>query len=276
MSIKFNKAKPFPKKLITIFLLALVAICAYYLCINKPVSWLSEKYELFGKFVYDNDKILIIVILGANLLELVDFFISSKRDEAINANYEYLMDHIGFLTFFKQYFSPLFAKGPYFFATEDRRVAVLRKFVNFLSGIIKFVYWLVIILLIIAMISKPELKEIILNGSRDYIFTIFVIFLCINCNIFVYVLYKISPLYSSTTYRVDTYYSDGKITSQTKSNSNLVAMLLLGALIYVYFSLFYFSAFSTKLKRMIETDRFLRFVDKCDSSISILSFYYEK
>lgn len=95
-------------------MLALIAIGAYYLCVKKQVSWLSEKYELFGKCVYDNDKILIIVILGANLLELVDFFISSKRDEAINANYEYLMNHIGFLTFFKQYFSPLFAKGPYF------------------------------------------------------------------------------------------------------------------------------------------------------------------
>lgn len=162
------------------------------------------------------------------------------------------------------------------FATEDRRVVVLRKIINFLSGIIKFIYWLVIILLIIAMISKPELKEIILNGSRDYIFTIFVLFLCINCNIFVYLLYKISPLYSSTTYRVDTYYSDRKVSSQTKSSSNLVAMLLLGALIYIHFSLFYFLAFSTKLKRMIETGSFLNFVDKCDSNISILSFYCEK
>lgn len=53
-------------------------------------------------------------------------------------------------------------------------------------------------------------------------------------------------------------------------------MLLLGALIYIYFSLFYFLAFSTKLKRMIETGSFLNFVDKCDSNISILSFYCEK
>ncbi len=117
---------------------------------KKQVSWLSEKYELFGKFVYDNDKILIIVILGANLLELVDFFISSKRDEAINANYEYLMNHIGFFNIFQTILFSSICKRTILFATEDRRVAVLRKIINFLSGIIKFMYWLVIILLIIA------------------------------------------------------------------------------------------------------------------------------
>ena len=276
MSVKFNKAKPFSKILISVFLLAIVYIAARFAVINQSTERIIDLYATFGKFICEYDIILISIILGVNLLELIDYFVNSKRDEAINANYEYLMGHIGFLTFFKQYFAPMFAKGPYIFATEDKNFSFIRKLVNFIVGIVKFAFWLIMILLFIAMASKQEVKDTVINGNKDYIFTALVLFACINCNIFIYVLYKISPLYSSRTYKVVTYYSDGSVTAETKSQSNFVAMLILSAFIYIYFSVFYFSCMSTKLKRIIETDRFCRFLKKCGDNESILAFYREK
>ncbi len=276
MKIKYNHARPFPKLLINLLLLAVSGILVYLICVQKTTALLMEWYEIFGKFLCDYDDILIAVILGANFLELLDFCIYSKRDEVINANYEYMQDHIGLLTFFKQYFAPLFAKGPYLFATEEKGSVFLRKAGNLITGLVKMIYWLAMALVLIAMAIHLDFRNFVISGNHDYIFTVLVLLACVNCNIFVYVFYKITPLYSARTYTLVTYYSDGSRTQTPKSQNNLVAMLLLSAFIYLYFTVFYLFAFGTKLKRMVETNRLLKFLNRCGEPESMLAFYRYK
>lgn len=273
---ELKKVKPFPKFVISLLLLLVVVGLGYFLCLQPSTHQLTQRYESLGQFICKYDIALICFILVMNVIELIDFAINAKRDEAINANYEAMLGHIHLLGFFKQYFAPLFAKGPFIFASEEKKVAAPRKIIHLVVGTIKWLYWLVFILLFIAMMSKPEFKTVILEGNRDYIFTAFVLFLCTNCNIVLYAFYKISPLYSSRTYEIVTYYTDGTTKRETKSQSNFVAMLLLSIAIYLFFSVFYFLSFATKINRTIETNRFSRFLKKSRENQSILNFYIEK
>ena len=173
---ELKKVKPFPKFVISLLLLLVVVGLGYFLCLQPSTDQLTHRYETFGQFICKYDIALICFILVMNVIELIDFAINAKRDEAINANYEAMLGHIHLLGFFKQYFAPLFAKGPFIFASEEEKVAAPRKIIHLVVGTIKWLYWLVFILLFIAMMSKPEFKTVILEGNRDYIFTAFVLF----------------------------------------------------------------------------------------------------
>lgn len=276
MSVRFNRAKPFPKLLMTLFLLAVTAVPVYLICVKMPLEEVSSLYESFGKFICTFDTPLIAVILVINVIELIDFTVYAKRDEVIHSNYEYLRGHIGLGTFFKQYFAPLFAKGPYHFASEEKTSSYVRKIFNLLIGVVKYLYWLAVILVPLAMAIKPGFAAVVRGADADYAFTVLVLLACINCNIFLYVLYRCLPLYESRSYYLVTYYTDGTSSTTEHARSNFVAMLLLSAVIYAYESMFYFSAFSNKLVRSVETDRLNRFLRKCDTNQSMLQFYREK
>lgn len=276
MSVRYNRAKPFPKLLMTLLLLAITAVPVYLVCVKMSPEEATSLHESFGNFICTYDTPLIAVILAVNLIELIDFTAYAKRDEVIHSNYEYLRGHIGFVTFFKQYFAPLFAKGPYHFASEEKASSHVRKAVNLLIGAVKYLYWLALILVPLAMAVKPGFSAAVRGADPDYGFTVAVLLACINCNIFLYVLYRCLPLYESRSYYLVTYYTDGTSTSTEHAHSNFVAMLLLSAIIYAYESVFYFSAFGNKLVRSVETDRLNRFLRKCDTNQSMLQFYREK
>mgnify|MGYP006934517136 CR=1 FL=1 len=273
---KYNYAKPFRKILVNILLLLILGLALYYINGKNSNIKIVDLYEKIGSFICKYDVYLIGVILGVNILELIDFIIYSKRDEVINSNFEYLQGNIGILTFFKQYFAPLFTKGPYIFASEEKLSAPIRKLFNFLTGLVKFAYWLVIITLILSMNYQHELSNLLINGNRNYAYTMLILFLCINCNVFVYALYRITPLYEARTYKIITYYSDGSSKSRTESRSNFMAILILSIVIYLYFSLLYLFEFANKIIRIIETNKLLRFLNKCDSNQCLLRFYREK
>jgi len=273
MELRFNRARPFPKFLFTFLLLAVTGVAICMVSVRQSTQQLTEWYGTLGKFVCEHDRLLIAVLLCVNLVGLIDFVIFGKRDEVINANYEYLRGRIGLRTFFAQYFAPIFTEGPYVFATEEKKSAFPRKLFNTLAGLLKFACWLIFVLVIAAGFYNPEFRAVITEGNHDYIFTLLVLFACINCDVFLWVLYRITPFYSARSYELITYYSDGTTTSRTESRNNLVAMLLLSAFVYAYFSVFYFAVFAGRLKRNAETNRLCRFLKKCCYEESMLKFY---
>jgi len=276
MEVQYNKARPFPKFIFTVILLLVIAVAVYLVCFTIPASRLIDYYEMFGGFICRYDKPLIAFIVIVNVLELIDYFVFAKRDEAINANYEYMQNHIGMRVFFKQYFAPMFTKGPYIFATEEKKSAPIRKIVNLFAGLVKFIFWLAFALIILSGFFHPDFKSVLTEGNRDYFFTAIVLFAFTNCNVFVYALYRITPLYSSRTYLVETYYSDHSSVTTERTESNVIAIIFLSAFIYLYFSVLYIFAFANKLVRTVETNRLLGFIGKSDDFESMLSFYEYK
>ena len=244
MQVRYNTAKPFPKIAITLLLTAIVAVGLYFAA-QIPAEQSGKLFVSLGEFVCKYDVALITAIVAINIIELVDYFVFAKRDEVINANFELMQNHIGMLSFFKQYFAPLFTHGPYIFATEERKSALLRKAVNLIVGLLKFAIWLVLSALI-------------------------------NCNVFVYALYRVLPFYDVTTYEIVSHYTDGSTKTTKEHQSNIVALILISAVVYLISTVFYPSALANKIVRNIETNKFCRFVDNSDYNESILSFYREK
>ena len=276
MKNQYNYARPFPKGILTFLLLAIAAYFVYSVGIKPDLSALRDRFTAFGKIICKYDVAFISVILIFNAVELVDFFVFAKRDEIINANFEYLQGHIGIRTFFKQYFAPMFTTGPYIFASEERNSALWRKLSNGIVGLVKYFCWLVAISVFVTAGANADFRAFLAESNPDYLYTLLILFACVNCNIFLFVLYRITPLYESRSYDLITYYSDGTTTTRTENRSNFIAMILLSAIVYVLFSAFYFTVFSQKLVRSIETSRFVRFADRQENHHSILSFYREK
>lgn len=275
MQVRYNTAKPFPKIAITLLLTAIVAVGLYFAA-QIPAEQSGKLFVSLGEFVCKYDVALITAIVAINIIELVDYFVFAKRDEVINANFELMQNHIGMLSFFKQYFAPLFTAGPYIFATEERKSALLRKAVNLIVGLLKFAIWLVVAAVIGVRALNPQFADIVGSADPDYLYTLLVLSALINCNVFVYALYRVLPFYNVRTYEIVRRYSDGSTRTTEEHHTNFVAMILLSAVIYLFLTVFYPSALANKIVRNIETNKFCRFVDNSDYNESILSFYREK
>ncbi len=275
MQVRYNTAKPFPKIAITLLLTAIVAVGLYFAA-QIPAEQSGKLFVSLGEFVCKYDVALITAIVAINIIELVDYFVFAKRDEVINANLELMQNHIGMLSFFKQYFAPLFTHGPYIFATEERKSALLRKAVNLIVGLLKFAIWLVVAAVIVVRALNPQFADIVAKANADYMYTILVLSALINCNVFVYALYRVLPFYDVTTYEIVSHYTDGSTKTTKEHQSNIVALILISAVVYLISTVFYPSVLANKIVRNIETNKFCRFVDNSDYNESILSFYQEK
>ena len=271
-----ERRKPFPSILITLALLVIVALIAYFACYLPSVEDAVASYEKFGKFICDADIVLIVIIVVANVVEFVSFVKYGKRDEAINREYEYLNNKFTLFTFFKHYFAPIFVKGPYLYATEERDSAKPRIIVNLVVSAIKFVYWIALFMVVVCSVLKPEYNEAMLAGNPDYAFTIWILYLLINCNVFIFAIYRLLPAYESQEYEVVTYYSDGSRTTGRETRTNVLAILILSVIIYLYYSALYLTAFSNKLNRTIETTRFTKFIDDNREYVCMKDFYKSK
>ena len=271
-----KKARAFPKFLITLSLFALTAYILYTLCWQTDTAVLIGLYEQFGAFICKYDMVLIGIILAVNLVELIDMVACGKRDETINVNYEYMQGHMSLFTMFKHFFAPMFCKGPYIFATEESKSSLIRMVIGFVSGAVKYVYWLAILLVGCAMTLNMEFYDAVLYGNPDYWYTAMILYLCINCNIFLFALISMLPMYQTREYTLVTYYSDGSSTSSRQTSSNFIAIVILSAIIYFCYSAYYIFPLSSKLNRCVETLRFKGFVNSSRSNVCILDYYRHK
>ena len=267
------KHKAFPGILLT-FALLILSAGVLYLSVILPSSDAVMKWFIrLGTFLDRYDTILIGILVAVNVIELMDYLIYAKRDEVINANYEARTSrHLGFGTMFKQYFAAETCRGPYIFAEEEQRSAFPRIVNALIVGIVKFVMWLLLLTMIIGMIAKPDVYNYALTEGADYAFTAFVLWFFLNCSMFVYALYRILPLHQLRTYTLITYYSDGSSTSSKQSDSNIIAIVILAAILYLYSTAYYIVSFSRKLRRIFETKRLQRAM-RYENDICVLNFY---
>lgn len=267
-------ARRFPKILISLALFTVAAGSLYLFAIKPDTESFHTWFCGFGEFICKYDNILIGFLVAINLLELIDMLIFAKRDEVINAQFEAATKKsIGIGTLFLHYFSGIFCQGPLIFAKEERSSAPIRIIITLVTTITKFAAWLLILVSVIGMSLRPEVYEFAMNEGADYAFTVFVLYLFLNCNVLVYALYRILPLHETRTYDVIYYYSDGSSSRGKTHSSNFIAILFLTGIIYVFNSSYYILTASSRLTRVIETARFTKHLDSTSKKSCIWNFY---
>lgn len=268
------KKPRFPKIIITLLLLLLTAGAFWLFAVQPSDEAFSQWFCDLGEFICRYDKVLIGILLAVNLAELIDILIFAKRDEVINVTFESATSkRISLLTAFKNYFAGIFTRGPFLFATEELGSAIPRLILHLVVVVVKFVSWLVLLIAIMGMGFRTELYEFAMNEGVDYSFTLLVLYACLNCSILVYALYRILPLHEARTYKVITYYTDGSSTRGYETKSNFIAILILTAFIYLFYSAYYILPASSRILRMIETGRLRSFLDREPDNNCLWDYY---
>lgn len=266
--------RAFPKFLLAFLLLAVAVGAVYLFAVTPSEDVMLQRFRSFGEFICKYDAILIGFLLAVNLVEIIDIFIFAKRDETINASFLTATGKsVGFTTLFFHYFSGAFANGPYIFATQEQKSALPRVIISLVTGIIKFISWLAFLVMIAGISLHPGVYEFALGEGIDYAFTLFVLYLCLNCHVLVYALYRCLPLHEVREYVTITYYSDGSQTRGKSYSSNLIAILFMAGILYLFYSAYYVVPFAGKLARCIETGRFNAHLDKSDYNECIWHYY---
>ena len=269
-----KRARPFPKILVTLALLAITAAVVYFVAVKPSTETVMATFKGFGEFICKYDKLLIGILIVVNLVELIDILIFAKRDECINAHYEVNVSKSFSLgQFFRQYFAGSHSRAPLIYATEEQPSALPRIIICAATGAIKFVFWLALFVGAAAMLAKPEIHEFSIGEGADYSFTMFVLFFFLNVHVLVYALYRILPLHESRTYETVTYYSDGSSVRGTETRTNIIAMLVLTAMIYMFYSAYYIFPLTRKTSRVVETIRFYKLLDSSRDYCCIRDFY---
>jgi hypothetical protein len=268
--------RKFPKIIITLLLLAITAGSIYFFAILPDTETLMAWFIAFGEFICRYDTLLIGALVAVNILELVDIIISAKRDEYINAHFEYATSkNISLANMFLHYFAGLFCHGPYIYSTEEQPYSLIRVIISFVTTVTKLLAWLVVVVTVVIMYGRTEIYEFVLGEGIDYVFTLVVLFAFLNCGVIVYALYRMLPLHEMRAYDVVSYYGDGSVTRRTEYSSNIIAILFIGGVIYLFESAYYIFFASTKIVRIIETMRFSAYLDEIPDRACILDYYGE-
>ena len=266
--------RAFPKFLVTLalFLLSAGAIVLFaYLPSEDTVLWW---FRTLGEFICRYDTVLIGILLVVNLVEFIDLVVFAKRDEVINKTFEMATrKNISFFALFKHYFLGMYCRGPLIYATQERSSSLPRMLITFITNTIKFVFWFVLMVTAAGTILKPAVYDFSMAEGVDYNFTMLVLLLFLNCNIFLFALYRILPLHEGRSYKVTEYYSDGSSQSYTSHTSNFVAILILSAILYGFYTSYFIFPYSSKIVRCIETLRFNKYVDESRYNECIRDFY---
>lgn len=270
----YSKRRAIPKFLISFVLLVLTAGAVVHFAYLPSEDAVMSWFCFVGEFVCKYDTILIGILLGINLIEFIDLVVFAKRDEEINKSFELAAGNsIGFLTLFKHYFLGVYCRGPFIYATQERGSALPRTIITLTTNIIKFAAWVILMLSAAGTIFKESVYEFSITEGADYNFTIFVLLLCLNCNIFAFALYRMLPLHESRTYKVTEYYSDGSRKTSTEHSSNFIAILILSGILYLLYTAYFIFPLSNKIARSIETSRFCKFIDDSQYNECIWDFY---
>ena len=268
------RRKPFPKILLILLLLAITVAAVYFFAIIKGADEFIEWFSGFGEFICKYDTVLIGILLGVNLVEIIDVIIFAKRDETINAVFELKANSsIGVITLFKHYFSGICCRGPLMYTASEARSALIRIIISAVTGVIKFIAWIFVLIAAVGMCMSDEVYNYAIGDGIDYAFTVFVLLMCINCGVFIYALYRILPLHETRTYDVVTQYSDGSTTRHTEHRSNFIGIVFMAGVLYMFSTAYYIFPLSTKLARIIETFRLDGYFESEEYERNMTDFY---
>ena len=88
-----------------------------------------------------------------------------------------------------------------------------------------------------------------------------------------YIFIKILPTRKVDEYEITTYYSDGTVTKEKELRTNIIAVLFMGALTFLYTCGFFWYFCPRQLGRIKETLNFVKFGNEQYSQVTIFEYY---
>ena len=267
--------KPFPKIIMTILVFVVSVGVAF------GVALLDKEHFFIkiGDFVFDYLFVFLAVFAVLGIIFCTKLVKYGSYDTKINSAFLFkTKKNIGIGQFFCNYFGGVYAQGPLIYSEEDCDIKGPRSAYILFTTIFRYVFTLVAFIgtveVVFLWISSVKTYDDMLNMAVYGKASIGLMLLLFgpSFDIIFYVLSKMFPFFESRSYNVTKYYSDGSTETETRTESNFIAILVLGAIVYVYYVGWFWAPTARNIVRLIETKRF---GDYCDqySNVDIMDYY---
>ena len=269
-------AKPFPKSLMTF----LVFIISFGIGIAVALIDKDNFFFKIGEFVCNYAIIFLAIMLVIGIISCTQLVKYGSYDTAIHSAF-FLKSgkKLGIGHIFSRFFGSVYAQGPLIFSEKDCDIVKSRTIHCLFMTVYRYV------LALVGLVGVVEFCIVGFSNFKSYddiayiatfakpVIGFFILILGAGFDIILYVLRKLFPLAEYQEYKITEYYSDGTTSSSTKIESNILAMLIFGAIIYVYYVGWFWAPTARNIVRLIETKRFSQY---CDQYYDVTIYdYYE-
>ncbi len=268
--------RPIPVALI--YILWFVAILGGCLLISRSVDKQDTIAFLnsYQQFFVDNLVIFVILFVIIGIVNAVIYKRYELLDEKINSVFNVGNNSLTIVNMFFIFFSATSTKGPLAYYYDDFDIVNKRRAFTLANIIIKFVCGTAIMVPMFVGTYVGFLGE----GTGEIIFSgegviaLFALLCLPHLDVLFYTLLRMMPLHQVTGYTTTiTKYSDGTTSSETKTNTNLIAILFLAFVMFICSSFFYILPVANRISRLVETRRLQKYLDEERSAISIEDYY---
>lgn len=273
--------KPVPYKLWAVITLILVYGSSIGICflVKDPGSL----FTTIGGFVSKYIIVFAIIFIVFAFYSSKQLFYYSTADNIISFKYHvatnYKVSMISTMIYgFKNFFPGVFGNGPLVYTNQENEVAKKRVIHYVISMIMKFVFPY------IAMLGLTGYTfEWFTSGGQSIIkftpedlsagLSLLLLILGPSLDILFYIFIKILPTRKVDEYEITTYYRDGTVTKEKELRTNIIAVLFMGALTFLYTCGFFWYFCPRQLGRIKETLNFVKFGNEQYSQVTIFEYY---
>ena len=275
------KNKPAPYKLWAFIAL----ILSFGSAIGISIAFPNPKtlFDIIGDLAWNGAIALAIIFLAFAIYSIkqINYYASSDSNLslAFHAATKKKVTLFSTMKFgFKNYFPGIYGDGPLVYTNNENRVAKKRIVYYTISMIIKFVFPYIALL----ALTGYCISFFTSGGSMYTEFQIqdfyraiglFLLIFGPSIDVLLYIIRRILPTYKVDEYEITTYYKSGKVTKEKEFRSNIIAVLFMGALTFVYTCGFFWYFCPRQLGRIVETKRFLSYGNTQSDEITIFDYY---
>lgn len=266
--------KPFPKGVMT-FLVFIVSIGLAFGLAYLDKDLIS--YNI-GEFVLNNALIFLGIYLIIGFISCHQLSKYDSYDTKINSAFIFKnSSKIKITSTFFNYFGSAYAQGPLIYGEKDQHLLKSRKRYLIFMLIYRYTFTMLGLIGIIRLILEIGILEsydemlnlsVYSKGALGF----FIMILCPSIDIFFYMIRKVLPFFEAKQYKVTTYYTDGSSESETKTKSNIIALFMMGSILFVYYVGWFWGPTSRNIVRLIESKRFNKYCNEYEN-VDIMDYY---
>lgn len=274
-----NNRKPFPHKVWAV--ITLIFVYGSAIGINLLVK--EDLFDVIGGIAYKGIIPISVVFLIFGIYSARQLFFYAPADKIITSNYFFAIgtDVTMASTMkygFKGFFPAIFGSGPLVYTNRENDVARKRVIHYIISMIMKFVFPYISLIGLCGYVLKWANSggQSVLNFSLDDLYKGLALLLLVlgpSLDVLVYVFMKIIPTHKITTYEVTFYYSNGYTEKGEILRSNIIAVIFMGSLTYLYTCGFFWYFCPRQLGRIKETLKFVNYGDEHYEMVNIYDYY---
>lgn len=250
-----------------ILIIILISGLFYGACLIFSSNEVSELSEKITTLLWPNRGIILVVYLCLGFISYIYILRYDDFDKLISQHYD--SDKTRRKVFVK-HFTAVTGSFPLIYQRSDEKVINRRLFMTRLIIFIKSITSLFSLLLVVPNLIHFFISSSIKLSSNVYYLSI-ILLLLVNIDLFFYVFHSSINLFSFKGYKTnDVLYNHDE---DNEKKTNFMIVLLLGFLLLIVYSIFFFIPYVKLWCRIKETKRFMKAYKQNDLLIKIDEFY---